>query len=312
MSKRVCHITSAHGRYDVRIFIKQCQSLARNGYDVTLLVNDDKNDETLEGVKIVSTRYTPRARMDRFIYSKNNLLGKALAIDADVYQLHDPDLLPLGAKLKRLGKKVIFDSHEDVPQQIKDKRWIPGPLRNLIAFIYGIYEMYTVKKLDAVISVTPHIVERFRGINDNAVLVTNYPIVDNNEITDKNPEKAICFAGGVTRQYRHYNILRAIQDIDNVKYILAGPATKSYLGFLKGVSSWGKVEYKGVIPHWQVQNIYSRSIAGVAIHKSTQAGKIGSLGGVKLFEFMSAGLPVICTDYILWKRIIDKYKCGIC
>jgi len=27
---------------------------------------------------------------------------------------------------------------------------------------------------------------------------------------------------------------------------------------------------------------------------------------------MEAGLPFICTDYILWKEIVDTYKCGLC
>ena len=25
-----------------------------------------------------------------------------------------------------------------------------------------------------------------------------------------------------------------------------------------------------------------------------------------------AGLPVICTDFILWQKIIEDYQCGIC
>ncbi len=44
--KKVCHLTSAHQRYDVRIFQKECLSLAKHGYDVTLIVNDDLEDET--------------------------------------------------------------------------------------------------------------------------------------------------------------------------------------------------------------------------------------------------------------------------
>ena len=27
---------------------------------------------------------------------------------------------------------------------------------------------------------------------------------------------------------------------------------------------------------------------------------------------MAMGLPVICTDFDLWKDIIDRYHCGIC
>ena len=27
---------------------------------------------------------------------------------------------------------------------------------------------------------------------------------------------------------------------------------------------------------------------------------------------MMAGLPVICTDFILWKEVVEKNNCGIC
>mgnify|MGYP000178757596 CR=1 FL=1 len=38
----------------------------------------------------------------------------------------------------------------------------------------------------------------------------------------------------------------------------------------------------------------------------------GTLGNTKIFEEMMAGLPVICTNFELWKQFEDKYKCAIC
>ena len=312
MGKSICHITSIHSRYDIRIFMKECKSLAIHGYDVTLIVNDDKEDEIMDGVKIVSTNFNPINRIDRFLNSNSKLLKKAIKVDAEIYHLHDPDLLPLGNKLKRLGKKVIFDSHEDVPQQIKDKRWIPKVIRNTISKLYELYEKISIKKYDGVISVTPHIVDRLKQINPNTAMITNYPIIDKDEKITRTPENAICFAGGVKGQYRHHNILKAIEDINGLKYIIAGTGRESYFERLKALPAWEKVEYIGKIPPWEVKDIYLRSMAGMAIHKSTQLGKRGSYGIIKLFEFMEAKLPVICSNYTLWEEIINKYKCGIC
>ena len=50
---KICHLTSVHERYDIRIFLKQCRSLARAGHEVTLVVADGRGPETREGVRIV-------------------------------------------------------------------------------------------------------------------------------------------------------------------------------------------------------------------------------------------------------------------
>jgi hypothetical protein len=49
---------------------------------------------------------------------------KALKTDADIYHLHDPELMPLGLLLKLQRKKVIYDVHENLPKQISIKHWI--------------------------------------------------------------------------------------------------------------------------------------------------------------------------------------------
>ena len=56
MSEKVCHLTSVPRRYDTRIYEKECGSLARAGYEVVLIVNDENGGETADnGVRIVST-----------------------------------------------------------------------------------------------------------------------------------------------------------------------------------------------------------------------------------------------------------------
>lgn len=312
INKKVCHVTSAHNRYDVRIFHKECKSLAKHGYCVILLVNDDIEDEFIDGVKIESTNFKPKNRYERMVVSQKKIRDKAINIDASIYHFHDPELLPLALFLKRKGKKVIFDFHEDVPRQIKDKPWIPSRIRNTLSYFYEVYEKRSIKNFDAVISVTPQIIGRLMNTNRNTVQITNYPIINKDEKIKRKPKRAICFAGGITDQYRHHNILKAIEEIEDIKYFLAGTGSKEYLGLLKNLSGWNKVDYKGRIPFLDVKEIYSQSAVGVAIHRSTQLGKTGSLGVIKLFEFMEAQLPVICTNYSIWAEMINKYKCGIC
>lgn len=309
---KVCHMTSAHNRYDVRIFEKECKSLANNGYDVTLIVNDCYNDEIIDNVKIISTKYKYKNRAERILNAQKFIIKKAISVNADIYHFHDPELLPVGNKLKRIGKKVIFDSHEDVPEQIKDKQWLPILLRNIISELYRIYEKHSVKRYDSIISVTPHIVERFKKINLNSIMITNYPIVSKIVEKKENALNTICFAGGISEQWTHDKIIKAIENIDEIEYLLAGNGTDEYIKFLKSLPGWNKVNYVGKIPHADVKDLYSKAVAGMALNYSIQAKGEGTLGNTKIFEYMEAGLPIICTDYKLWQEIIDEYECGIC
>lgn len=309
---KVCHVTSAHPRYDVRIFHKECKSLANNGFDVTLLVNDNFPDEAIDGVKIVSTQLKPKNRYERMVKSKKTIKMQMLKIDADIYHFHDPELLPEASWIKNKGKKVIFDFHEDVSQQILFKEWIPQIIRKIISAIYKKYEKNKARNFDALITVTPKFVERLKQINPNTVMITNYPILKKKVECDKFIKKrAICFAGGVTPQWNHENIIKAIESVDDIEYILAGSGSQEYLEKLKKLKGWGKVRYLGRIPHEKVKDIYNESIIGMTLlSNNTQVGDEGTLGNTKIFEFMEAGLPVICSNNKLWKEIVEENKCG--
>lgn len=312
---KICHITSIHNRYDGRIFKKECKTLKKAGYDVVLLVNDLKANEIIDDIEIISTNYKAKNRLFRFINSGFILLKKAIVIDADIYHLHDPDLLIIGNKLKKMGKKVIFDSHEDFPTDISEKEWIPSIFRSIISRMYMIYEKKSIYNYDAIISVSPHIVERLKKINSNTYMVTNYPIIKQ-DINSKNGvieklDNIICFAGAINKDWNHHVISEAIQEIEDVKYILAGPSSPSYMSLLRGQKSWKKIDYRGIVDFLEVQKIYKEAKIGIATHYTKSLDGKGTLGNTKLFEFMEAGLPVICSNYPLWDDIIKKHKCGI-
>lgn len=55
---------------------KECVSLANAGYDVTLIVADNKEDEIYRGVKIISIDFHPKNRLDRILNSKKKMLKK--------------------------------------------------------------------------------------------------------------------------------------------------------------------------------------------------------------------------------------------
>ena len=308
----VCHMTSAHASDDTRIFYKECVSLAKAVYEVSLVARGPAREEA--GVRVVGVGVPSGGRLFRMLFFARRIYRQALALDAEVYHLHDPELLPYGLRLKRRGKVVIFDSHEFTAQAILEKHWLPKPLRRIVYRLYQAYEASVCRRLDAVISVSPHIVDYFSKINPRTVQVTNYPIFREAPMPDDGGDARIIFAGGITPQWMHETVLKALEKVPECRYTLCGPVGEAYLSRLEALPGWAQTDYLGRIPHGEVAKQMAHCRAGVALlrpGKNTN-GHSGTMGNTKIFEEMMAGLPVICTDFSLWREFVERYHCGVC
>lgn len=309
---KVCHMTSAHPPEDVRIFHKECVSLAKEGYDVYLVEQGDsyeKNDVHLVGVGEPSG-----GRLSRMTSFAKKVYETALAIDADIYHLHDPELLPYGMKLKRKGKKVIFDSHEHTAEAILEKTWLPAPVRSSIHWLYSGYQSSVCRRLDAVVSVTPHLVDYFRAINPRIVQVSNFPKFTEDVDMPSIAAHRVVFAGGISPQWNHLRIIQALEQLPDCRFCLCGSVDDGYFETLKSLPAWQQVDFLGKIPHGQVAAELSHCSVGLALltpGRNTD-WQNGTMGNTKIFEEMVAGLPVVCTDFVLWREFVDRYHCGIC
>lgn len=315
MDKRICHMTSVHSSRDVRIFYKECTSLAVAGYSVYLVAPGESRTEN--NVQIIGIGEKPKARLKRMFGLSKKVFKIAVSLDCDVYHIHDPELIPYGVKLLKRGKRVIFDCHEDIFSYIKDKAWIPYIMRGFISAISKKYFERVLPLFSSLIAVTPHLYDQLLQLNDNSYMVTNYPIIEE-EYARKDLEEyssfKLIYAGGVVPNWGHAEIVEAIQSIDGVKYKVYGGAQVEYINDLKQLDGENRFEYLGVIPFQEVAGQLSKASVGMAVLKysNNTAWKRGTLGNTKLFEYFSAGLPVICTNFDLWEEIISKYNCGIC
>lgn len=98
-------------------------------------------------------------RLGRMLFTVRRAYRTALAIDADIYHFHDPELLPYGLKLKRRRKKVIFDSHENTLESILEKGWILAPIRKAVCLWFKWQQERVCRRIDAVITATPRWVD---------------------------------------------------------------------------------------------------------------------------------------------------------
>ena len=312
MHSKICHLSSAHPFDDIRIFHKECLSLASAGYE-THLVSPSAPDEVRNKVHLHSVPHSDGGRLSRMTRTALAVYQKARSINADLYHFHDPELIPFALWLRFKGKKVIYDVHEDVPRQTLTKEYIPKYLRLFIAWIIERIENMSVRHFDAIAAATPFIEKRFKMLGCRTVNLNNYPILDELYLPDINwsmKEKAVCYVGVISQLRGAFEMVQATGD-SNAKLILAGKfSPASQRDQAVRLSGWRCVEELGQITRSEVAQVLSRSMAGLVLyhpvpnHTDAQPNK--------LFEYMSAGIPVISSNFPLWKEIVEGHQCGIC
>lgn len=310
--KKIAHLTSAHQRIDTRIFIKECCSLAKN-YSTYLIVADGMGDDIKCKVSIIDVGLF-NGRRNRMLRAPIAIFKEALKLDADIYHLHDPELIPIGLKLKKRGKIVVFDAHEDLPNQILSKHYLSKTKKNILSLLVRYYEKFSLSKFDGIVAATPFIKDKFSQINTNTVDINNYPRLQEFEV-DYSVSKInnqVCYVGGVSNVRGITQMIEALSlTKQNITLKIAGNFEDTQLEkSVKRMSGWEKVNFLGYVGREDIQNILSQSVTGLVVLHPTKS-YIDALP-VKMFEYMAAGIPVIASNFSLWKNIIEENKCGIC
>jgi glycosyltransferase involved in cell wall biosynthesis len=308
----ICHLTSAHSRYDSRIFQKQCRSIAKSGSVVTLILADGKGNEVIDGVTIVDVGVFP-GRINRMFRTTKLIYEAALKTKADIYQFHDPELLYVGLKLKKKKKRVVFDSHEDAVGSLLVKPYLKPPFHYIISMFYGFFEKFVCKRLDGIIGATPVIVNIFSKISNNIIEINNYPIIAETEpnLSWDSKKREVCYVGSISTNRGGKKIVEAMDYVTSYARLnlvgqFAYPAIEEEI---RKLPSFDKINEYGYVNRGKVQDVYACSIAGI-ITSLPIPTYIESLP-IKMFEYMAANIPFIASDFPNWRELMEGYDCCI-
>jgi glycosyltransferase involved in cell wall biosynthesis len=310
--KKVCHITTVHTWDDTRIFIKECRSSASSGFN-TFLIATAEEDFVRDGVHVLSLPF--HIGSNRIIRSIKRLKAaklRALSLNADIYHIHDPELIFLGLFLSRRGYTVIYDSHEDLPRQILGKPYLYRAIRKTVAWIAELVENFVVKRISGVVVSTPFIYDRFIEINKNVTIIQNFPILD--EFINLKPQfpseipNNVCYVGGLTEIRGVGQMLNLLDANQNLFLTIAGPCSDDFSkDKFAQYSSHPRLNYLGKVDRKGVSEVLEKSSLGLLILHPNENYLMSY--PVKLFEYMATGLPVIASNFPFWKQIIGDDDC---
>lgn len=314
---KVVHMTSVHTPFDPRIFHKECRSLARAGFAVTVIGSNWQEGER-DKVQVKCIR-GGSSRLGRMTRTSWKMYLEARKQNGDVYHFHDPELIPVGLLLKAGGKDVIYDIHEDIPKEILSKRYLPTWSRSLVSWAVSRVEGAASSRFSALVVVTPSIAKRFQERNRRMIIVHNYPYVrelvrDDRSVPWQSRRQSVAYVGGLTLQRAIREMVQAMALLPEslqATLELAGPEIEGDRNFteLRQDAGWQRVRNHGFIDQPSTFEILRNVRAGLVLYHP-EPNQVESLPQ-KIFEYMGAGIPVIASDFPFWRKIIGESGCGI-
>lgn len=315
---KIAHLSTVHLRTDTRIRLKEATSLAQSlEARVFFFVQDGLGDEedVINRIYIIDTGPRPQggriSRMTRGIF---RMYRAVQAEGVDIVHFHDPELIPLGMLLRLKGIQVIYDVHEDLPRQILSKPYIPTSLRRPVAWVAGSLEWVAGRMLNGIMAATPAIGAHFPA--SRSVLVQNFPLPGELVAPKATPysHRAPHFAyiGGISALRNTRRMVDAIAEVNypEVRLKLAGKfQPEDHRTAIEILPGWNQVDFEGWADRSTVATLLGGVRGGLVLFQP-EPNHIASQPN-KLFEYMGAGLPVIASDFPLWREIVESTGSGL-
>ncbi|WP_322819918.1 glycosyltransferase family 4 protein [Chloroflexus sp.] len=322
---RVVHISTVHPPFDQRIFYRECASLASAGYETHLLVPLPVTELERQAVHLRSVGVPAEQRLELALKRRWQRMQRAAALArqlrADLYHLHDPELIPLGLWLKvTTGARVVFDCHENNTAYIRQKHHVNPLLRKGLELGIATLERLAARAFDAIITADRGVADlylrQFRA--RRVVTVHNFPQLDLFLQQPPPSEDApfdLVYHGTIPRY--HLEVTFAVAEALRrrgrcVRWLFFGRCPE--IGWAREELARRGLQDDFVIdpdpvPHDQVAPRVRQ--ARIGFIPLPDLPKFQHNIPTKLFEFMALGMPVVLSDLPPSRPFVGDGRCAI-
>jgi len=222
---------------------------------------------------------------------------------------------PIFKLTKKRAISIVVDAYSDIA---KEKLW-QAPrsrkiLRKLLYPAYALSEYLSIKLSDVVFCVSKYLVNLYKKLNKEIYYIPNgADVAAIEKIEPKMKDRDYIFYMGGFLQWRGIDLLiKAFENVrkkHDVKLVLVGGETKelmdSYPGLLELLGSKDVIQ-TGILP--QEEAIAYLKGAKIAVMPSRNTIISRSISSIKVFQYIAAEIPQVCTDsgeHADWVRKLD-------
>jgi glycosyltransferase involved in cell wall biosynthesis len=313
---RIVHITTVHPRRDTRIFYRECVSLANNEFDVVLIVADGLGNEVFKGVEIIDLGKIQN-RVINLIKSFFHILKIIKSLRPNLVHFHDAELMIVGWFISNKGIPVFYDIHENVAMQILDKKHFHPISRKAFHHIYKLVEKLLINNFYLILAEDSYAsIYQSKGKMCSVVLNLPETYYFREFIKeDRTNENGIFYIGGISNHRGLDTTIEALKILKerNVTFFMhyIGPIPSEELIDRIGLDTIeDNIKFYGRLDLIEGYALSRKCKVGLAVLKPIENYKYSY--PTKIFEYMSIKLPIVTSNFKLYKEVVETYNCGYC
>lgn len=318
---KICHFSTVHSIWDTRVFQRECVSLAKH-HQLTLIAIGEKSG-LIKGVNVIGIK-KPNSFFKRFTLTAFHVFKEALYADAEIYHIHDAEMIPYGIVLALNGKQVVYDIHENTYHDILLKPWVKPWIKKIAALAYNVLLRVAKHFLYFIVVVaSPRFLNSFFVKEEECSIIQNF--ADIQQLAPYRVSNRAALPGN------HLFYIGMIRDMYyEVDYLLAAMWALKKKGIdthLHLIGYFGNGVIKGFdhLPYWEEIKQQVTYYGKLSIEDSYGISKQCKIGVClkdqpeemlvsherKLFEYMAVGLPAIFTHSHIYSALNQQCNIGV-